>query len=167
MKHLTTKRIRIREANEDDAEFFYTLMNSRGWLTFIGDRKIRTTDDAKTYIQTSLIHHYANFGYGLFVVYNHTTNQPIGINGFLKRGYLDYPDIGFAFLPDFNNQGYALESSKLLLEYGVSQLGFTRVHAITVDTNQRSTHLLVKLDFSFQETIKPNDQHLLLYTFTG
>jgi RimJ/RimL family protein N-acetyltransferase len=35
--------------------------------------------------------------------------------GLLKRDELDYPDLGYALLPDFCGKGYAIEASSSLI----------------------------------------------------
>ena len=34
-----------------DTEFIIQLLNSPGWLKFIGDRNVKTEDDAKAYLE--------------------------------------------------------------------------------------------------------------------
>ncbi len=163
MRIVETKRLTIREANISDDDFFLDLMNSNGWLKFIGDRHIRKTADARAYI-LSLTEHYRNHGYGLFAVCDQKTAQPIGINGFLQRDYLKFPDLGFAFLPTIEGKGYGYESSMALLNYAKNAKFFSQVQAITIEENERSKKLLSKLGFTYQEIIQAKDEALLLYS---
>ena len=47
-----------------DAEFIVDLVNSKGWLKFIGDRNISDKNDGKKYIQNILDN--TNFYYNVF-----------------------------------------------------------------------------------------------------
>lgn len=74
-------------------------------------------------------------------------NRLIGMCGFVRRDGLPYPDIGFAFLPDFEGKGYAHESARAAMRYGWEELGLKRVLAITSLDNDSSIRLLRKLGF--------------------
>ena len=85
----------------------------------------------------------------------------------MKRDELDDPDIGFAFLPEFRKHGYALESAKAVLDFGIDKFGFKKLSAITTQNNERSKLLLEKLGFSFERLISmPNGDELRLFTFS-
>jgi RimJ/RimL family protein N-acetyltransferase len=86
------------------------------------------------------------------------TNTPIGVCGFLKRDYLDAPDIGFAMLPEFEGYGYMLEASSEVLEYGKNTLGFTKILAVTTEGNKRSKKLLTRLNLEEIGTVKAYDK---------
>ena len=72
---LETERLLIRPIRLDDAGFILKLVNSQGWLQFIGDRKIKTDADAAAYIQKILDH--PHYYYSVYQLNN--TNKPIGL----------------------------------------------------------------------------------------
>src|SRR4051812_7866977 len=115
---LETPRLRLRHISVEDAAFVFELMNEPAYLQYIGDRGIRTLEDARLYIAAKFIASYEQHGYGLYLVETKTESLPIGISGFVKREVLAHPDIGFAFLQRFWSQGYAKESAVAVLEYG-------------------------------------------------
>jgi len=47
---LETSRLQIRELTVDDAEFVLALVNEPSFLTHIGDKGVRTLDDARRFI---------------------------------------------------------------------------------------------------------------------
>ena len=47
---ILTERLQLREYTLADAPFIFKLMNSPGWLQYIGDRKIASVRDAENYI---------------------------------------------------------------------------------------------------------------------
>ena len=75
---------------------------------------------------------------------------PIGICGILKRDELPEPDIGFAFLPAYWSQGYALESATAVRDYARDGLGLPRLLAIVSPSNASSIRLLERLGFGFR-----------------
>lgn len=151
---LSTKRLTLREAQLSDRDFFYRLLNTPTWLKYIGDRGIKTLENAEEYINDKLISSYKTNGYGLYVYELKELHIPIGLCGFIKRDYLDAEDIGFALLPEYERKGYTYEIASAVLSYGENQLGLTKVYAITSKDNTASQKLLKKLGFIFKSYIK-------------
>jgi RimJ/RimL family protein N-acetyltransferase len=63
-------------------------------------------------------------------------------------------DIGFAFLPEFRNKGYAFEAARAVMEYGKTVLGVDRIVAITTVDNKSSARLLEKLGLRFEKMVR-------------
>ncbi len=168
MKILETERTILREINADDAAFILDLLNQPSFIKYIGDRNVRTIDEARDYIESRFAESYRQYGFGLWTVTLKDTNQPIGICGFVKRDSLPDADIGFAFLPKFERQGYAFESAEGALEYGTKFLNFKRVLAITSIDNEKSGGLLGKLGYKFERLIvlPPNSEEIKLFSFS-
>ena len=135
MSLLETQRLIIRELNVDDAQFILTLLNEPSFLRYIGDKKVRNLDDARRYILSGPVASYERHGFGLFRVELKDSHIPIGMCGLLKREELPDPDIGFAFLPDFWNRGYALEAAAAVLNYARQRLKLDRILAIVNPDN--------------------------------
>jgi [ribosomal protein S5]-alanine N-acetyltransferase len=146
---LETERLVIREVTLADAAFVLALINSPKFHKYIADRGVRTVEAAEKYVDDRYLASYRDHGYGLYTVCL-KDGTPIGNCGFVKRPNFDFPDIGFAFLPEFEAQGYGFESASAVLDYGRDALGFTRVLAITSQDNDVSVRLLTKLGFEFQ-----------------
>ncbi|PYT02013.1 MAG: N-acetyltransferase [Acidobacteria bacterium] len=164
---LETERLRLRKIVVDDAEFVHGLMNDPAYLEYIGDKGVRTVADAERFVQDVAMKSYDENGFGHYIVQLKSDGTPIGTCGYVKRDELDDPDIGFAFLPEFRKHGYALESAKAILEFGIDSLGFTNISAITTPDNERSGQLLAKLGFSFERLISmSNGNELRLFTFS-
>jgi RimJ/RimL family protein N-acetyltransferase len=166
MKILETERLVLREIDSaDDAEFILELLNSPGFIKYIGDRGVRTVEQSKDFIDGRLRKSYTDNGFGLYAVELTADGTRLGICGFVKRDGLDHADIGFAFLPEFEKKGYAVESARAVMEYGRTVLGLERVLAITSPDNEGSGRLLEKLAFTFDKLITlPNgDEQVKLF----
>jgi RimJ/RimL family protein N-acetyltransferase len=162
MNILETERLSVREITETDAEFILELLNQPSFIRYIGDRGIRSAEDAKKFIENRFRESYRQNGFGLYTIEIKQDRSPIGICGFVKRDFLEFPDVGFAFLAPFERKGYAFESANAVMKYGKDVLGLKRVLAITVPDNENSIRLLEKLGFRFEELIKtPNDNEKL------
>lgn len=163
---LETERLLLREFGISDTSFIIELVNSPGWLAYIGDRNIKTAEQAQTYLLNGPIKSYAQNGFGLWLVALKTELVPIGMCGILKRETLDNPDIGFAFLPEYTGKGYAFESAAATMAFAKDVLQLSTISAITVPENKASINLLEKVGLKL---IKPfqfegKDEKLLLYS---
>lgn len=164
---LQTDRLRIRPFRVSDAPFILALLNTPGWLQYIGDRGVTDLPSAKQYLTERLIPPYQQHGFGFYACLT-ADGQPIGMCGFAQRDYLDYPDLGFAFLPPYIGQGYGTEAATALLAYAQSTLLLQQIAAFTSMDNAASIHLLEKLGFQFQHTftIPGEGEELRLFTFS-
>lgn len=141
-----TARLRLRYlAPDTDAAFLLRLLNDPSFLQNIGDRGVRTLDDAQRFMRDGPLASYAKHGFGLFVVELRDTRVPIGLCGLLKRDWLPDPDVGYAFLPEFWANGYAYESAAGVMEWGRTSRGLTRIVGITKPGNAGSQRVLIKL----------------------
>ena len=162
---LSTDRLNIREASLDDAAFVLKILNDDAWLKYIGDRNVRTLEDAKNYISSSLISGYQKNGYGMYVVEDKTSSTSLGFCGLVNRPTLENIDIGFAFLTEHCGMGYGYESSKAVLHYALNDLNIKKIVAITLEKNSRSRKLLEKIGLSFEKFIQGgNGEELMMYS---
>ncbi len=143
---LETDRLRLVEFAPEDAPFVLRLLNEPSFRRYIGDRGVRTLDDARRYIADGPAAGYARDGHGLFRVLRRTDGETVGMCGVLKRDALPDPDIGFSFLPEFWSQGYAFEAADAAMRHARS-IGVVRILAITTKDNGPSMRLLGKLGF--------------------
>lgn len=146
----------MRHLTNDDAAFIVELLNDASFIQYIGDKGVRTEADACNYIQSGPVASYERFGFGLYLVEQKETMAAMGICGLLRRDYLEAPDIGFAFLPKFRFQGYAVEAAQGVKEYARQTLQLTRLLAITSLNNQGSIRVLEKTGFHFEKIIQPS-----------
>jgi RimJ/RimL family protein N-acetyltransferase len=176
MKILETERLILREIDESDDAFMLDLLNQPSFIKYIGDRQVRSLEQAREFIESRYRKSYADNGFGLYAVElklqnpdSASKNPVVGICGFVKRDSLPDADIGFAFLPEFERKGYAFESARAVMEYGRKELGLERVLAITTQDNESSGRLLEKLGFKFDGLItQPHDaEELKLFSSEG
>lgn len=157
---LATERLILNALTAEDAYFIQELVNTTGWLQFIGNRNIHSKEAAINYINK--INTTLNFYY--FVVRIIDTHEPIGIISFIKRKYLEHFDIGFAFLPQYNGKGYAYEAAKEFLSIVSSKQEHSVVMATTLPHNISSIKLLTKLGLCFDKEIEIGNEKLHLYS---
>jgi RimJ/RimL family protein N-acetyltransferase len=151
---LETERLILRKVTTDDAEFVLELLNEPSFLQYIGDRGVRSLEDARAYVLNRLVASYERNGFGLYLVELKESRIPIGISGLVKRDALRDADIGFAFLPAYWSKGYAVESAAAVMTYARESLGLTRIVAITSLDNEASARLLGKIGLRFERMMK-------------
>ncbi len=155
-----TDRLIVRPIHLEDAPFILDLVNSKGWLEFIGDRNVSNTKDAEDYIQGILDKE--NFHYHVFAL-KHSL-KPIGIVTFLHREGEEFPNIGFALLPEFEGKGYTYEASKSYLQKIESSNRYDNLIAITLPDNKKSIRLLEKLGLHYKGNFKRDEEVLSYYS---
>ena len=162
---LETERLILRRLAVDDAPFIFELLNDPSWLRFIGDKGVKTLEDARNYILNGPMAMYERVGFGLYLTALKRCGIPIGLCGLIKRDSLEDVDIGFAFLPKFRAQGYAHEAAAAVLAFGENTFGLKRVVAITSPDNASSGRLLEKLGMKLTKTVKlaADDDEVRLY----
>lgn len=162
----TTNRLIISKVTLKDAPFFVELMNTPSWLKYIGDRNVKSVNDAENHLKNGILKSYEESGYGFYIVSQKAEpEKAIGIVGLVKRKELEHIDIGFGFLPDYVGKGYGYESSVAIMELAKTNFKLKKVCAITNPDNKSSIHLLEKLGLSYQKRINPFDENEELLLF--
>jgi len=153
-----TNRLELMRLCLNDAEFIFELLNSEGWLKFIGDRNIKSIEDAQNYIQKIMDNPKINY----WVV--GSGDEKIGMISFIKRDYLDHHDLGFAFLPDHSNKGFAYEAAEKVLKELLQDPDHKIILGTTKKDNRSSIKLLEKLGFQYIREIENEGTMLSLYS---
>ena len=161
-RQIETERLLIRPIKITDTSFILDLLNSDGWLQFIGDRKVKNVVDAEKYIQNILDNE--KFYYSVFELKE--SKQKVGIITFLYRDNQQFPDIGFAMLPEYDKKGYALEATKKYLEEIANEKKINKIIAITLPENSNSIRLIERLGLRYEGKFQDKSEILNLYSLT-
>jgi len=151
---IETPRLVLREFVETDAPMVLNLLNEPSFHEYIGDRGVRTLDDARRYLREGPIASYAAHGHGLlWMGLKQEHGEPLGIGmcGLVRRPSLPAPDIGFAVTPSYWGAGFTTEGAASVLERGREKLSTAVVYGITLPHNRRSIRVLKKLGLQFME----------------
>lgn len=166
MNILETERLSLRElATETDAAFILELLNEPGFIQNIGDRGVRTLEQASAYILNGPVASYGRYGFGLWLVALKTSGIPIGISGLIKREALTDVDLGYAFLERYWGQGFASEAALAVKEYARSVVGLKRLVAVVNPDHEKSIRVLEKLGMRFVSMVrlKETDPEIKMY----
>ncbi|MBC8028105.1 MAG: GNAT family N-acetyltransferase [Steroidobacteraceae bacterium] len=165
LPELVTARLVLRRLDFTDAAFIAQLLNEPSFLQNIGDRGVRTEEDAPRYLREGPMAMYAKYGFGLWHVSLKSDGTPIGMCGLLKRDTLPDADIGYAYLPAHWGKGYALEAAEATLRQGAERFGLRRVIAVVSPGNVGSIRVLEKIGMQFERmhSMSPDEPDVRLY----
>jgi RimJ/RimL family protein N-acetyltransferase len=142
---IKTERLLIRELEPKDAAFLLQVMTEPAFFEHIGDKGVRTEEEALVYMRERYIASYREHRFGLWHVSRLEDGVPVGISGLIKRPDLEAPDIGYGFLREFWGKGYAVEAGLGVLQYAKETLPISRILGITGFENHRSIKVLERL----------------------
>lgn len=166
MTVLQTERLVLSRLSYADCEFIIELLNEPSFKRYIGDKNVRSHEDARNYLRNGPVGSYECHGFGMFLVRNKCDNTPMGMCGLVKREEFDAPDVGFAFLQRFWANGYALESAVAVVEYAKNILQLPRIIAMVDPHNEPSIRLVENLGMTFASMVRmPGEsQDINMYT---
>ncbi len=166
VKILETERLFIRQLTIDDANFIFELLNDPSFIQYIGDRNIRSVEDAQAYVLNGPVASYAQNGFGLSLVILRATGESIGMCGLIKRNELEDVDIGYAYLPRYWFKGYAVEAALAMKSYAKETVRLKRLVAIVNPTNTSSIRVLEKIGMKFESMFKRPESVIDLKLFS-
>lgn len=159
-----TERLVLRRMTEDDAALMLAILVDEDFVRHVGDRGVRTVDEARTYLRNGPMASYDTHGFGLYLVSGRDDDTPIGVCGLLKRDYLDDADVGYALLPSARGRGLALEAVRGAIEHARADLGLTRLLAIISPGNTASRTLAERAGMRERELrTDPAGHEVVLY----
>ena len=167
MNIIETERLTLCKLSTADAGFILDLLNQPSFIRYIGDRGVRTLEDAERYILNGPVASYERYGFGLYLTQLKESHSPIGMCGLIKRDTLEDVDIGFAFLPQFWLKGYAFESASAVLAYARNTLGIKKILGIATPDNTGSIRVLEKIGLKFEKMVKLSEDAVELKLFAS
>lgn len=165
MNILETERLLLRTMRPDDAPFYLALVNEPSWLEHIGDKGIRTVEQARANILSGPMLMQRRLGYSLYLIERKSDGERLGLCGLILRDTLPGTDIGYALPPRHWGQGYAYEAAAAVVDHARVTLGLQRLFGITNPANAASIALLQKLGLRFlhQTRFPPGDRDTNVY----
>lgn len=154
-----TERLILNRLAPGQEAFVLELLNSEGWLRFIGDRNVRTLEEAAGYVEKIM----ASPNIRYWVITPKNDPRPAGVVSLVKRDYLDHWDIGPALLPGFQGLHFAYESAMGVLKDAAATGKHTRFLATVMKENTASIALLEKMGLQFEKEIQADVGPLQLY----
>jgi [ribosomal protein S5]-alanine N-acetyltransferase len=160
-----TPRLTLRCLEFSDAPFVVELLNEPSFIKNIGDRGVRSIEDAHNYLRAGPMAMYKRAGLGLLHVSRKSDGAAVGMCGLLQRDILPDVDLGYAFLPAYWGGGLAFEAAEATLRHGVQKFGLQRLIGVVSEGNGASIRVLEKLGMRFERRypMVPDEPEVLLY----
>lgn len=138
----------MRWLTEKDAPLMLAIWNDPAFIRHVGDRGVRDIEQARQAMRDGIFKVYRDQCMGPYGLFLHGSDEAMGICGLFKRENLEYPDIGYALLPEYGGKGYALEAAQAVCDHARGHMGLQSLLAIVSPDHVRSIHLLEKLGMS-------------------
>lgn len=165
LPELVTPRLILRRLENDDAPFVLRLLNEPSFIENIGDKGVRSLDDARRYMREGPMAMYEQYGFGLWHTARKSDGVAVGMCGLLKRDHLPDVDIGYAYLPEFWGQGIAFEAAEAVMHHAAGKFGLRRLIGVVSEGNAGSIRVLEKLGMEFERMflMRPGEPEVRLY----
>ncbi|MCP4299145.1 MAG: GNAT family N-acetyltransferase, partial [Gammaproteobacteria bacterium] len=125
---LETARLALRRVTLDDAGLMLAVWNDPAFMHYVGDRGIRTLEEAQEALNEGAFKLYEEHGYGPYCMSLKEDGTQVGICGLFRRDNLDDPDIGFAALPAYRGKGHVGQAAQAVVTHARHDLG---IHILT------------------------------------
>lgn len=145
---IETERLILRKAELTDAPFFYELNSDPLVVKYTGDKAFKDLQGAENIVHF-LQNQYKNNGYARLTVIEKSLQIPIGWCGLKFHNDTNETDIGYRFMQQYWNKGYATESAKACLAYGFNSLNLNRIIGNAMKENPASIAVFKKIGMTY------------------
>jgi len=148
---IETPRLIIRDITSDDLQGMFELDSDAEVYKYLGNDLITSIDGSEKLI-AFIRQQYLDNGIGRWAMVEKDSGSFMGWTGFKLisetiNGQSGYYDLGYRILPRYWGKGYATESAKACLKYGLDTLNLTPIYAMTNAENTASKNVLIKTGF--------------------
>ncbi|MFC4723026.1 GNAT family N-acetyltransferase [Geojedonia litorea] len=164
--HIETERLLLRHMLPTDIEDMFELDSDHDVHRYLGNKAFTTKKQSEAYIN-DVIEQYRTFGIGRWAMINKQTHEFMGWSG-LKyytkpmNGHVNFYDVGYRIIKRFWGKGYATESAKAVLDYGLNTMNLNTIYGITHQENDASHHVLLKIGLNYIEDFYDEDLQMQL-----
>ena len=148
MVSLQTSRVLLRPWRESDREPFAAMNADPMTMRFFPALWSREQSDAAF---ERVQKHWRDRGFGIWVA--EIQGQFAGTMGLqqvpFEAFFTPAVELGYRFLPQWWNQGYATEGARAAVDYGLEQLELPEIVAFAVKQNRGSTRVMEKIGMQY------------------
>lgn len=150
---IQTGRLILREIISEDLERMFLLDSNPEVMKYIGVKPVTKREESVETIK-KIRKQYQENGIARWAVVEKESDLLIGWCG-LKlltepiNGFKNVYELGYRFLPEFWGKGYATESGKAVLQYGLDNLNLDPIYACA-DINNVASNIILKDKLGFE-----------------
>ncbi|HEX7736914.1 MAG TPA: GNAT family protein [Ktedonobacteraceae bacterium] len=150
----TTKRLRLRQIQLDDADDLFTTFSDEEVMEFYGHLPHKSVEDSRELIrqQHKWYAQHEGIRWGITLKGD---DKVIGSCGFyLFDMESRHAETGYELNRAYWRQGIVSEAMSAILNYAFNELELLRIEAVVDDVNERSKGMLRKLGFTHEGTLR-------------
>ena len=164
---LETPRLFLREFEEADAPLIFELDSDPEVHRYLGNEPLKEITQADEVIRL-IRSQYLERNIARWAVFEKENQQFIGWAGFKLNteeinGFNNFYDLGYRFKKKSWGQGYASESAKHLLDWGLKNLNPENIYAMTHKEHEASRRVLIKTGFIEKGLFEHDDMEVSWY----
>lgn len=152
---IETERLYFREFTAADDVNILELDADPEVHKYLGQKPIKNLREAQAVI-SFIRRQYVDNGIGRLAIIEKETGNFIGWGGFKlisdpTNQHSNYHDLGYRFIKKYWGKGYATESAKAAVKFGLEKLNLKIIYAIADVNNTQSRKVLEKCGFNCKE----------------
>ncbi len=151
----------MRKLTKGDANDFYALNLDREVLKFTGDKSFENLQTAIDFLTN--YDQYEKYGVGRLAVIEKETSKFLGWCGLKFNEDKNEYDIGFRFYKKYWNKGFATETAKKCVDFGLNELKIEKIVGRAMKENIGSIKVLEKIGMAFKENFDFEGQEGVIY----
>lgn len=150
---LQTERLILREMVPEDLDFIAEMLADAEVMRFYP--KCLTREESQAWLDRQR-QRYRFHGYGLWLVTDRASGQPLGQVGLLLQEVDNRfePEVGYLIHSPFWRQGYATEAAQGVLTYAAQFKHFSRIISLIRPENKPSQGVALKLGASVEKEVQ-------------
>jgi len=159
---LETEHLFFRPLTLSDLDDLTALYADPEVMRFLGGPRSK---DEVLHVLNRYIQEYQMYGHSFFATIQKSDQRFIGHCGLLNQEVEGEPEIelGYMLAPEYWQRGLALEGIEALKDYGLQQLGFSRIISLIPPGNTASIHIAEKIGMRYERDVDQWGQHFRLY----
>lgn len=118
-------------------------------MKYVGDGSVRTHEQVVKELDMLISHPVQKPGLGILAAELKDSHVFVGASGLVYYDNTPEIEIGYRFLKEHWNKGYATEASLSLLKYGFETLGLKKIVASAFVDNSGSTRVMEKIGMRY------------------
>ncbi|CAN5350586.1 GNAT family N-acetyltransferase [soil metagenome] len=164
-KIVETERLYLREFTIDDAQLLIDLNSNPNVTRYPGDGPVKGIEEAKRILTDVILPQYKN-KIGRWAVHLKSNDEFIGWCGLKFIVEANEIDLGYRFFETHWRKGYASESAKAVMDYGVNTLKLKNIIAKAAKDNIASILVIKKLGMVYLKDDLCDHDPAEIYVFT-
>ncbi|MFC0625368.1 GNAT family N-acetyltransferase [Kribbella deserti] len=139
--YMKTERLALRQFTSADVDLLVDLDSDVEVMRYLTGKPTPRETIAETVLPTLLATYDRHPGLGTWAAHERATGRFVGWFA-LEPGKPDEAELGYRLRRDAWGRGYATEGARALVDKGLTDLGLTRINAITMAVNAGSRQVM-------------------------